>query len=151
MSSVKSKRTEEPRSALKDPFASKKRSAWKRSRRVHFSDENMESATSMTLSPNDAAEEAVMALHTSTRCRSHRIDLDHDVAVILESDSESYDESDDESDDESAEVSALDEVKVQPTAKVLSILDILMSARSSDEAPPDALIRQGMSDSESDD
>ena len=31
------------RSALKDPFASKTRSAWKRSRRVHFSDENTES------------------------------------------------------------------------------------------------------------
>ena len=86
------------------------------------------------------------------------------------SDSESASESDSESDnesvyftDESADESTPDEIKVQPTAKKFSIfgtlmtankfsiIDTLMGARSSDVAPPDALIRHGTSDSEGDD
>ena len=89
----------------------------------------------------------LMALCTSPRCRSFHIDLNHEIAVIYESDSESHSECDDQSADESVP----NEVEVQPTAKKLSILGTLMSTRSSDDAPPDALIRQGMSNSESDD
>ena len=56
-----------------------------------------------------------------------------------------------DSDDESTDESTPDDLEVKPTAKELSILGTLMTSRSSYDASPGALIRHGMSDSESDD
>ena len=77
-----------------------------------------------------------MALCTSPRCRSFHFELDHEIAVIDESDSESDSESDDESADKSAEVSAQPSDDVQPTAKQLPIVATPTSAQLSDDAPP---------------